>query len=49
MRAPEQWAFNVICNQEAKRLAGKRDVFGKPMINGLTAEERSRVKEAIGI
>lgn len=47
MKKPGEWAFNIVCNNEAKRLAGKRDVFGQPMINGLTASERAAIKEAV--
>lgn len=38
---PQQWAFNVICGQEAARLAKRRDAVSHRMINGLTAEERN--------
>lgn len=38
---PERWAFNVICGQEAAKLAQKRDAVGKKLINGLTPEERN--------
>jgi len=37
---PQRWAFNVICGQEAARLAKRRDAVKHRMINGLTAEER---------
>jgi hypothetical protein len=49
MQKPGEWAFNIVCNNEAKRLAGKRDVFGQPMINGLTASERAAIKEAVRV
>jgi hypothetical protein len=42
---PKVWAFNIVCNQEAKRRAGKRDVFGEQLINGLTASERNEIRE----
>jgi len=42
---PKAWAFNIVCNQEAKRRAGKRDVFGESLINGLTAKERNEIRE----
>lgn len=42
---PKEWAFNIVCSQEAKRRAGKRDVFNEPLINGLTAKERSEIRE----
>lgn len=48
VKNPSDWAFNVVCTGEAKRLAGKRDVIGQPLINGLTAGERARIKEAVG-
>lgn len=38
---PEKWAFNVICGQEAAKLAKRRDAVGRRLINGLTAEERN--------
>lgn len=38
---PDKWAFNVICGQEAAKLAKKRDAVSHSMINGLTAEERN--------
>jgi superfamily II DNA or RNA helicase len=38
---PARWAFNVICGQEAAKLAKKRDVVSRRMINGLTSEERN--------
>lgn len=47
-RNPQSWALEIVCNQEAKRLAGKRDVIGQPLMNGLTASERAAIKEAIG-
>lgn len=40
---PDRWAFNVICGQEAARLAKVRDAVTHRMINGLTAEERNRI------
>lgn len=47
-KEPSKWALNIVMSNEARRLAGKRDVIGQPMINGLTAGERQRIKEAIG-
>jgi hypothetical protein len=47
--SPEKWAFNVICGQEAARLAKKRDAFNKPLVNGLTPDERTKIwSETIG-
>lgn len=40
---PTRWAFNVICGQEAAKLAKQRDAVSKRMINGLTSEERNRI------
>ena len=40
---PQKWAFNVICGQEAARLAKRRDAFNHRMINGLTADERNLI------
>jgi hypothetical protein len=40
---PQQWAFNVICGQEAARLAKQRDAVNHRMINGLTANERNAI------
>jgi len=40
---PERWAFNVICGQEAAKLAQRRDAVGKRLINGLTTEERNAI------
>ena len=40
---PAKWAFNVICGQEAARLAKRRDAVNHQMINGLTAEERGAI------
>ena len=40
---PQQWAFNVICGQEASRLAKQRDAVNHRMINGLTATERNAI------
>lgn len=48
VKNPSDWAFNVVCTGEAKRLAGRRDVFGQPLINGLTAGERARIREVVG-
>ncbi len=48
VKNPKEWAFNLVCNQEAKRQAGKRDVFGKPMVNGLTMDERNAIRQAVG-
>ena len=42
---PKEWAFSIVCSQEAKRRAGKRDVFNEPLINGLTAKERNEIRE----
>jgi superfamily II DNA or RNA helicase len=46
---PKIWAFNIVCSQESKRLAGKRDVIGKPTMNGLTMDERETIKRAVGL
>jgi len=40
---PTRWAFNVICGQEAAKLAKQRDAVSKRMINGLTSEERNSI------
>ena len=40
-KQPKQWAFNVICGQEATRLAKSRNA--NRTTNGLTAEERQRI------
>jgi len=40
---PTRWAFNVICGQEASKLAKQRDAVSKRMINGLTSEERNSI------
>jgi len=40
---PEEWAFNVVCGEESKRLAKLRDPVGHRMVNGLTAEERNAI------
>ena len=39
---PEKWAYNVICGQEASRLAKLRG-SALQTTNGLTVEERSRI------
>lgn len=49
MKNPKMWAFNVVCNQEAKRAAARRDVPNEPLINGLTKAEREAVKQKIGV
>jgi len=46
---PKMWAFNVVCNQEAKRAAGRRDAVSEPLINGLTAAERDAIRQRIGV
>lgn len=40
-KQPGKWAFNVICGQEATRLAKMRSANGTT--NGLTSEERQRI------
>jgi superfamily II DNA or RNA helicase len=40
---PTQWAFNVICGQEASRLAKKVGMRDAQTTNGLTAEERDSI------
>jgi superfamily II DNA or RNA helicase len=40
---PTQWAFNVICGQEASRLAKKVGMRDAQTTNGLTAEERASI------
>ena len=40
-KQPKQWAFNVICGQEATRLAKSRNA--NRTTNGLTADERQRI------
>jgi superfamily II DNA or RNA helicase len=40
---PTKWAFNVICGQEATRLAKARNA--NRTTNGLTSEERTRIWE----
>lgn len=40
-KSPNKWAFNVICGQEATRLAKLRSA--ERTTNGLTAEERQRI------
>jgi len=40
---PTQWAFNVICGQEASRLAKKFGIRDAQTTNGLTAEERAAI------
>ena len=40
---PTQWAFNVICGQEASRLAKKVGMRDAQTTNGLTAEERAAI------
>jgi hypothetical protein len=40
---PTQWAFNVICGQEASRLAKKVGMRDARTTNGLTAEERASI------
>lgn len=40
---PTQWAFNVICGQEASRLAKKVGMRDAQTTNGLTAEERALI------
>jgi len=40
---PTQWAFNVICGQEAARLAKKMGVRDARTTNGLTEEERAAI------
>jgi len=40
---PQKWAFNVICGQEAARLAKCRDAVSHRMINGLTTDERNAI------
>ena len=40
---PTQWAFNVICGQEASRLAKKMGMRDAQTTNGLTAEERAAI------
>jgi DNA repair protein RadD len=49
MKNPKMWAFNVVCNQEAKRAAARRDVPNEPLINGLTSAEREKIRERIGV
>jgi superfamily II DNA or RNA helicase len=49
MKNPKQWAFNVVCNQEAKRAAARRDVPNEPLINGLTAAERDSIAQKVGM
>jgi superfamily II DNA or RNA helicase len=49
IKNPKMWAFNVVCNQEAKRAASVRDVPNEPLINGLTAAEREGIREKIGV
>ena len=38
---PGHWAFNVLCGQEAARIAKKVGVRNSPTTNGLTTEERA--------
>jgi hypothetical protein len=38
---PTHWAFNVLCGQEAARIAKKVGVRNSPTTNGLTTEERA--------
>jgi superfamily II DNA or RNA helicase len=40
---PTQWAFNVICGQEASRIAKKMGIRDAQTTNGLTAEERASI------
>jgi ribosomal protein L32 len=40
-KSPHKWAFNVICGQEATRLAKLRNA--NQTTNGLTSEERQRI------
>ena len=40
---PTQWAFNVICGQEAAKIAKKVGVRDAPTTNGLTEEERAAI------
>lgn len=40
-KSPQKWAFNVICGQEATRLAKLRNA--NQTTNGLTLEERQRI------
>ena len=40
---PTQWAFNVICGQEASRLAKKVGMRDAQTTNGLTEEERASI------
>ena len=40
-KSPQKWAFNVICGQEATRLAKLRKA--NQTTNGLTLEERQRI------
>jgi hypothetical protein len=40
---PTQWAFNVICGQEAARLAKKVGMRDARTTDGLTAEERASI------
>ena len=40
---PTHWAFNVLCGQEAARIAKKVGVRNSPTTNGLTTEERAAI------
>lgn len=42
-RNPTHWAFNVLCGQEAARIAKKVGVRDAPTTNGLTEEERASI------
>jgi superfamily II DNA or RNA helicase len=47
---PTQWAFNVICGQEAARLAKKVGMRDARTTNGLTDEERAELwKMTVGL
>lgn len=40
---PDKWAFNIICGQEAAKLAKSRDPVLQSTVNGLTKSERDRI------
>lgn len=40
---PDKWAYNIICGQEAARLAKNRDPVHHGMTNGLTKNEREKI------
>jgi hypothetical protein len=44
---PTHWAFNVICGQEAARIAKKVGTRAVPTTNGLTQEERVSIWKTI--